>query len=50
MSTINKINLYDWQAWIDLAPNYDWDGLVPPSPGSEAAPLGVYTDEYTDEY
>lgn len=50
MSTINQIDLYDWEAWIDMAPDYDWDRLIPPAPENETAPHGVYADEYTAEY
>lgn len=38
MSTINQIDLYDWQAWLDLAPDYDWGDMIPLTPEPEPDP------------
>lgn len=29
MSTLNQVDIYDWSAWINLSPDYDWDELLP---------------------
>lgn len=32
MSSLHNIDIYDFAAWIDLAPDFDWDNLHPAPP------------------
>lgn len=36
--SINTAPIYDFAAWIDLAPEFDWSNLVPPTAVTAAAP------------
>ena len=35
--SLNDIDIYDFGAWIDLAPRFDWD-LLHPEPEPEPEP------------
>lgn len=53
-----KTDIYDWDAWIDLAPEYDWDKLSrsptpdpDPDPDPEPDPeAGAYAADYRASY
>lgn len=51
-----KTDIYDWDAWIDLAPDFDWDLLsAAPAPDPDPDPdpepeAGTYTAEYQTDY
>ena len=41
---------YAPQPWIDLAPDYDWDGLVPPPPPTPVTATAPTADDTADTY
>lgn len=48
--SINAIDIYDFKAWIDLAPNHDWDDLRPePEPTAVTATAPTF-DDVADTY
>lgn len=36
--SINAAPIYDWDAWIAIAPEFDWDDLAPPAAEPEPDP------------
>jgi len=51
--SINAIpdeTFYDPQSWIDLAPDYDWDGLVPPPEPTAVTATAPTFDDDADTY
>lgn len=50
MSTLNQIDIYDWSAWINLSPDYDWDALIPPPPLVEVTATAPTFDDTADTY
>lgn len=51
-------DIYNWDAWIELAPDFDWDKLPSdsqpdpdPDPDPDPEPeAGTYTAEYGETY
>ena len=41
---------YDPNSWINLAPDYDWDGLVPPPPPTPVTATAPTADDTADTY
>lgn len=53
MSTINQIPdavFYDPDSWIDLAPEFNWDELVPPPAPTPVTPTAPTADDEADTY
>lgn len=50
MSTLNQIDLFDWAAWIDLAPDHDWDELIPPPEPTSVTATAPTFDDTADTY
>lgn len=51
--SINDAPIYDFAAWIELAPDFDWDLLSAdpaPEPDPDPDQPGTYAAEYTAEY
>lgn len=53
MSTINQIPdevFYDPDSWIDLAPDFEWDKLVPPPAPTPVTATAPTFDDVADTY